>query len=433
MIEPRILERVQSQVKDYARSAGASLFTRGHGSLLADARGRQYIDFSSAAGALSYGHDNPLLHQMLRRGLQEQGRPPVATKVLERFRDAITSYLLRPRGWEYNVHYSGTIAGSSVEAALKISRRATGRRNVVSFTRCDYMAERRPRSPDSGPEWSSAIFGGQHPGPSGWAAPTGVGETLFMPYDGSFGPDVDTMAYLERQLDMCRSDQEKPAAVVVETVLGEGSIDVLSWRWLRDLETLCQRHGMLLIMDETIVGCGRTGRFFSFEASGVRADMIALSRSLSGFGMPISILLSRPELPAGQHLSPVLDERAGLALLTAEHVLEAYWADDSFAVHVRRKERLVRDWLENLVQGYAHLGLGVRGRGLIQGLVTPASSGIALEVAGKALDAGLVTLTSGMQDEVLKVLPALTIDEDLLVQGLEVLDRSVTQVLESRL
>jgi len=413
VIEQRILERVQSHVRDYARTVGSSLFTRAQGSVLADACGRQYIDFSSAAGALNYGHDNPLLMQMLRRSLPGRGATPEMSRSLGRFRDAIEGYLLRPRGWEYNVHYTGTTAAAAVEAALKSARLATGRHKIVSFTRCD-------------------SFRADPQAPIVWAACTGVGDTLFMPYDGSFGPDVDTMAYLERQLDMCRREDEKPAAVVVETVLGEGGIDVLSWRWLRDLETLCKRHGMLLIMDETIVGCGRTGRFFSFEASGVRADMVALSRSLSGFGLPMSVLLSRPDLPAMQYCPSVGDEHAGLALLTAEHVLEAYWADDSFAVHVRRKERVVRDWLENLVQAYAHVGLGVRGRGLIQGLVTPAHLGLATEIAEKALAAGLVTLTTGAHDEVLKVQPALTIDEDMLVHGLEVLDRATTQVLEGR-
>lgn len=414
MIEPSILERVQSQVRDFARSTDDNQFTGAHGSLLADNSGRQYIDFSSAAGALNYGHGNPLLMQMLRRRLHEEGGVPDLNNALKHFCVAIEGYLLRPRGWEYDLHYTGTTAAASVEAALKVARSATGRHKVVSFTRCNTFR----------PDASSNIV---------WAACTGVGDTLFMPYDGSFGPDVDTMAYLERQLDMCRRPEEKPAAVVVETVLGEGGIAVLSWRWLRDLEALCRRHGMLLIMDETIVGCGRTGRFFSFEASGVRADMIALSRSLSGFGLPMSVLLSRPDLPVEPYRVPVQNERAGLALLTAEQVLEAYWADDSFAVHVRRKERLVRDWLENLAQAYAHLGLGVRGRGLIQGLVTPERQGLAAEVAGKALASGLVTLTTGLHDEVLKIQPALTIDEDLLVQGLEVLERAVTEVLENRL
>src|SRR5690606_19198610 len=354
-----------------------------------------------------------LLMQMLRRGLQDEGGTPPATHALERFREAVARYLLQPRGWDYAVHYTGTTSAAAVEAALKVARRATGRHKVVSFTRCEVFRSEPGATPV-------------------WAGCTGVGDTLFMPYDGSFGPDVDTMAYLERQLELCARDEDKPAAVVVETVLGEGGIDVLSWRWLRDLESLCRRHRMLLIMDETIVGCGRTGRFFSFEASGVRADMIALSRSLSGFGLPMSVLLSRPDLPATQYCSPVSDETATLALLTAEHVLEAYWADDSFAVHVRRKERMVRDWLENLAQAYAHVGLGVRGRGLIQGLVTPAPLGLATEIASRALACGLVTLTTGTHDEVLKVLPALTIDEDLLVQGLEVLDRAVSEVMENR-
>lgn len=416
MIEPRILERVQSHVRDYARSADTSLFTHAQGSVLADACGRQYIDFSSAAGALNYGHDNPLLMQMLRRSMPERGTSPDTVRALGRFRDAIDGYLLRPRGWDYRVDYTGTTAATAVEAGLKAARVATGRHKAVSFTRCDsFRADGHvPLTPQT------------------WAISSGVGDTLFMPYDGSFGPDVDTMAYLERQLELCARDEDKPAAVVVETVLGEGGIDVLSWRWLRDLESLCRRHRMLLIMDETIVGCGRTGRFFSFEASGVRADMIALSRSLSGFGLPMSVLLSRPDIPATHYSSPASDENAALALLTAEHVLEAYWADDSFAVHVRRKERMVRDWLENLVQAYAHAGLGVRGRGLIQGLVTPASTSLATDIASRALDCGLVTLTTGTHDEVLKVLPALTIDEDLLVQGLEVLDRAVSEVMENR-
>src|SRR5690606_16487528 len=203
---------------------------------------------------------------------------------------------------------------------------------------------------------------------------------------------------------------DKPAAAVVETVLGEGAIRVRSRRWLRELDRQAKRAGMLVMMEETIVRCARKGRIFRFEASGVRADMREPSRSKTVCRLPMSLLLCRPDMPTPRDYTESAGERAGVALLTAEHVLEAYWADDSFAVHVRRKERLVRDWLENLVQAYAHLGLGVRGRGLIQGLVTPPRSGVATAVASTALAAGLVTLTTGSQDEVLKIQPALTID-----------------------
>src|SRR5690606_37774078 len=135
--------------------------------MLADACGRQYIDFSSAAGALNYGHDNPLLMHMLRRRLKEESSVPDPTRALQRFREAFQGYLLGPRGWEYTVNYTGTTAAASLESALKIARGATGRRKVVSLTRCDAFRS------DS----ATTIV---------WTASTGVGDTLFMPYDGSF-------------------------------------------------------------------------------------------------------------------------------------------------------------------------------------------------------------------------------------------------------
>ena len=128
------------------------------------------------------------------------------------------------------------------------------------------------------------------------AAGYALANTSFMPYDGYFGPDVDTMAYLERMLDDPSSGLDKPAAVIVETVQGEGGVNVATLRWLKELAKLCQRHDMLLIVDDIQVGCGRTGTFFSFEAAGIRLDIITLSKSLSGFGLPMSLVLMKPEL-----------------------------------------------------------------------------------------------------------------------------------------
>ncbi|KAG1301678.1 hypothetical protein G6F63_016793 [Rhizopus arrhizus] len=88
------------------------------------------------------------------------------------------------------------------------------------------------------------------------------------------------MAYLERMLEDPSSGMDKPAAVIVETVQGEGGVNVATLRWLKELEKLCKRHDMLLIVDDIQVGCGRTGTFFSFEAAGIRPDIITLSKSL---------------------------------------------------------------------------------------------------------------------------------------------------------
>ena len=88
----------------------------------------------------------------------------------------------------------------------------------------------------------------------------------------------------------------RPAAVIVETVQGEGGINVARAEWLRSLERLCRQYDMLLIVDDIQMGCGRTGSFFSFEESGITPDIVTLSKSISGYGLPMSLCLFRHEL-----------------------------------------------------------------------------------------------------------------------------------------
>lgn len=251
-----------------------------------------------------------------------------------------------------------------------------------------------------------------------------------MPYDGYFGPDVDTIAYLERMLEDPSSGLDKPAGVIVETVQGEGGVNVATLRWLKDLEKLCRRHDMLLIVDDIQVGCGRTGSFFSFESAGIRPDIITLSKSLSGFGLPMSLVLMKPELDVwkpGAHSGTFRGNN--LAFVTAAEALDSYWASDAFSTDVQRKERMVRDWLENLAHSYPNAGLAARGRGLIQGLVATAAPELANEIARKAFERGVVIETAGAHDEVLKLLPALTIEDELLTRGLDVIEASVADAL----
>ncbi|MPT40500.1 MAG: aminotransferase class III-fold pyridoxal phosphate-dependent enzyme, partial [Achromobacter sp.] len=214
------------------------------------------------------------------------------------------------------------------------------------------------------------------------------------------------------------------------TVQGEGGVNVATLRWLQELQRLCRRHDMLLIVDDIQVGCGRTGTFFSFEAAGIRPDIITLSKSLSGFGLPMSLVLMKPELDVwkpGAHSGTFRGNN--LAFVTATQALETYWTNAAFTADIQRKERQVRDWLENLVHSYPNAGLSVRGRGLIQGLVCNATPALANRIAQNAFKKGVVIETSGAQDEVLKLLPALTIEEELLGKGLEVIEASVAEAL----
>ena len=163
------------------------------------------------------------------------------------------------------------------------------------------------------------------------------------------GPDVNTLAYFERMLEDPSSGLDHPAAVIVETVQGEGGVNVATRAWMQELQRLCRRHDMLLIVDDIQVGCGRTGSFFSFDEMDIQPDIITLSKSLSGFGLPMSLVLIKPELDQwkpGAHSGTFRGNN--LAFVTAAHALDKYWSDDALKSKRKRKQPSFGDWLETL-------------------------------------------------------------------------------------
>lgn len=422
MMDLKIFDRMESEVRGYVRSFPV-VFSQARGSVLIDESGKEYIDFFSGAGTLNYGHNNPILKEKLIDYLNTDGLVhglDMATGAKRYFMETVERVLLKPRSWNYKLQFTGPTGTNAVEAALKLARQVKGRPNVISFTHGFHGVSSGSLAVTANAKFREA-------------AGVALGNTTFMPYDGYMGPDVNTIEYLERILDDPSSGMDRPAAVIVETVQGEGGVNVATKRWLKDLERLCHQYDMLLIIDDIQVGCGRTGSFFSFESAGIRPDIITLSKSLSGFGLPMSLVLMKPEIDIwkpGAHSGTFRGNN--LAFVTAAQALDSYWATGGFSDEIRRKEELVRDWLENLVHSYPGAGFSVRGRGLIQGLATPGDSDVANQIAHKAFEHGLVIETSGANDEVLKVLPALTISDEQLKKGLEIIERSVGEVLAAK-
>lgn len=149
-----------------------------------------------------------------------------------------------------------------------------------------------------------------------------------MPFDNYLDGRVPDFLWFERLLEDQGSGLNKPAAVIVETVQGEGGINVARPEWLRALADLCRRRDMLLIVDDIQMGCGRTGAFFSFEEAGITPDIVTLSKSISGYGLPMSLCLFTPELDVwgpGEHNGTFRGNNP--AFVTAAAALDAYWAD----------------------------------------------------------------------------------------------------------
>jgi len=412
------INRLESQVRSYCRHFPV-VFTKARGATLEDEEGNVYIDFLAGAGALNYGHNDPVLKAKLLDYIEADQIVhglDMATGAKRAFMEAFESLILSPRKMSYKMQFTGPTGTNAVEAAMKVARNFTGRQTIVSFTNGFHGVTLG----------SVAATGNSHFRDGCGMQPQG---TAFMPYDGYMGDEIDTTEYLDKMLTDGSSGLDHPAAVIVETIQGEGGINLASNEWLRSLQQVCLKHEILLIVDDIQVGCGRTGTFFSFEEAGIFPDIITLSKSLSGYGLPLSVVLMKPHLDQwepGEHNGTFRGNN--LAFVTARAALEEYWRDGSFEVEVKRKGEIVRERLERLVDLDERGVLSARGRGMMQALDC-GSGELASRISALAFERGLIMETSGSLDQVLKCLIPLTITDDELERGLAILEESVIEAL----
>lgn len=410
----------ESRVRSYCRSF-PRVFARASGSYLYDTAGRAYLDFLAGAGSLNYGHNHPVLQQALIDYLRAQGIAhslDLHTTAKARFLEDFGELILAPRGLEYAMQFTGPTGTNAVEAALKLARKVTRRTPIISFTNGFHGVTLG----------ALAATGNSH---HRQAVGVPLNDVVRMPYDGYLGEAVDTLDYLEKALADPSSGIDRPAGVIVETVQGEGGLNTARHSWLQRLEALCRQHEMLLIVDDIQAGCGRTGTFFSFEPAGIRPDLVVLSKSLSGMGLPLAVVLIRRELDVwkpGEHNGTFRGNNH--AIVTAAAAIRQFWSDDTFATDVRRKAKVVAERLAGMTQLAPAGQLGVRGRGLMQGLVC-SDSAVAEAIGQGAFRRGLIIERSGPHDEVIKCLCPLTIDDRELGLGLEMLEESVAEVARS--
>jgi len=415
-----VFERLESNVRSYCRS-WPTVFTKGRGDHLYDEEGRQYIDFFSGAGALNYGHNNPHLKRALIQYLEDDGVVhglDTATAAKQRFLERFEEVILKPRGMNYKMQFPGPTGTNAVEAALKLARKVTGRHKVVGFTNAFH-----------GMTLGSLAVTGNAMKREGAGIVLGMG--MSMPYAGYLDRDGDTIAYLEKRLEDAGSGTDTPAAIIVETIQAEGGMRMASSNWMRRLGQLCRDHGIVLIVDDIQVGCGRTGPFFSFEDVDLKPDIICLSKSISGFGLPMALLLLKPELDVwepGEHNGTFRGHNP--AFVTATEAL-MFWKTDDLMKSTHRKARVVNHTLTRIAARFPSAEMEHRGRGLIQGLMSPLPD-LSSEVCTEAFHRGLIIETSGPGSEVVKLLPPLTIDDTALDQGLEIIEKSFEAAIGAR-
>ena len=415
----KIFEEIESEVQSYAR-AFPRIFNRAQGEFLYDEEGNQYLDFLAGAGTLNYGHNNPVLKEKLLEYVASDGichGLDLHTRAKGEFLEAFNNIIFKPRDLDYVVQFTGPTGTNAVEAALKLARNITGRQNIVSFTNGFHGVSLGALS---------ATGNSHHRG----AAGVSLGNVSRVPYDGYLGEDFDTTAYLDKLLADSSSGVDKPAAVLVETVQGEGGINAASIEWLKNLEGVCRRHDVLLVIDDIQAGCGRTGAFFSFEEAGLKPDIVTLSKSLSAYGLPFAVVLIKPELDRwrpGEHNGTFRGNN--LAFVTAKAAIEHFWQDDTFAAEVRRKGDYISQRLQAIVAKYGDGNFTTRGRGMFQG-INCVNGDLAGKITRKAFKQGLIIETSGADDQVVKFLCPLIISDSNLTRGIDIVEQAIKEVCE---
>ncbi|OBH15837.1 diaminobutyrate--2-oxoglutarate transaminase [Mycolicibacter sinensis] len=409
-----IFETLESDVRSYCRSWPVT-FDRAKGSRMWDVDGNEYVDFFAGAGALNYGHNHPDLRAPLLEYLSSDRvvhsldmHTVAKGEFLERFNEVI----LKPRGLDYKVQFPGPTGTNAVESALKLARKVTGKESIISFTNAFH-----------GMTLGSLSVTGNSMKRGGAGIP--LVHATPMPYDNYLDGVTPDFIWFERLLQDSGSGLNEPAAVIVETVQGEGGINVARLEWLHGLAELCKRHDLLLIVDDVQMGCGRTGPFFSFEAADIVPDIVCMSKSISGYGLPMAMTLFKPELDVwepGEHNGTFRGQNP--SFVTAAAALN-FWTDNLLEKQVIRKGEQIDQALREVIEPFE--GVETRGRGLIRGVAFDQPE-LAGAVQKEAFARGLLLETSGPEGEVVKLMPPLVIDDDDLAEGLTIAAQSIEAV-----
>lgn len=366
-------------------------FVKAEGSYLIDNEGKAYLDFSSGIGVTNLGF-HPQIQQAL---IQQAGRIWHSPNLyLSSLQEQVAQELAG--SYDYLAFFCNSGAEAN-EAAIKLARKATDKQGIITFQQSFH-----------GRTFGAMAATGQDKIKEGFG--DGVPHFSYAVYND--------LASVEKLVN------QDTAAVMLELVQGESGVRPAEAAFVKDLADFCRREEILLIVDEVQTGMGRTGQLYSFEHYGIIPDIVTLAKGLAN-GLPAGALLGKSSLaPAfgpGSHGSTFGGNKLAMAAaLETLHIMK----EACFMEEVRSKSAILLEQLQFAFQDHPKIS-AVRGLGMMIGIETSASLSKIVEAARQK---GLIILTAG--ENVIRLLPPLTISREEIQQGIAILKEVFSQVDE---
>jgi 4-aminobutyrate aminotransferase len=402
----------------------------GEGSHVVDANGRRILDFTAGWAVTNTGYGDPRIRERVERQLARGTYAGVVSAVAEPAVELAARLVElapirgRPKVW---FGHSGSDAN---EALARLARRATGRPRIISFVGAYHGST----------DGSAALSG--HSAQARWAT---AAPGARLPYPDAYRPELapeteaNEAAILERLEEILATTcpAHETAVLLVEPIQSDGGILAPSGAFLRGLQAICGREGILLAIDEVKVGMGRTGDWFAHQAAGITPDFVVLGKALGG-GLPLSAVVGPAE---------ILDVEPAIALFTtAGNPLSCSAAlgavesieEQGLMENARRVGEVLVGLLRGLADRHALVG-DVRGRGLVLGVELVRDRGSkepadreTAKVCFRAAELGLAVFYVGMRSNVLEITPPLCLTEAEAREGVDILDRALADVVAGR-
>jgi len=415
-------EKIESNNRSYPREIPIA-FQSGKGAIIEDVDGNRFIDFLSGCGVFNLGHNNPFIAQAIRDRvnlLTQAVDFPTETKInfIERLNLALPETIRN----KMKVNFGGPTGSDAVESAIKLARIVTGRHSIIAFQGGYHGMTMGALSVTSKLSHRKAVpplIPGVHflPFCSPYRCPFA---TINSPCSG------ECIRYFKFCLENPYSGIDKPAAIIIEPIQGEGGTYIPSSGWLEQITEIARRNGILVIFDEIQTGFYRTGKMFAFEHTGAVPDIVTMSKGIGGNGYPLSLILHKKELDAwepGTHIGTFRGNQIAMAAgLAALEFIEKY----NVPQHVFDVGGEIKNKLEKIKESSRYIG-DVRAAGMMFGieLVKDKNTKEPFPEATKVLiklcyEKGLIIEVGGYYNNVIRFLPPLIITKEITENGLSI-------------